>query len=106
MASIRLNVPETAARGDIIEIKTLIQHPMETGYRRGARGEVIERDIIKTFECIYDGETVFEAEFFQGIAANPFLTFHTKATKTGTLEFRWTDEHGVVWTDTAHLTVT
>ena len=104
--SIRLNVPETASAGEIIEIKTLIQHPMETGYRPDARGEAISRNIITHFECQYRAETVFEAEFRTGVAANPFLSFYTIATKTGELKFIWTDEHGETWSETATLVVT
>ena len=84
----------------------MIQHPMETGYRRGMRGEVIERDIITLFECRYDGEIFFEGEFHPGIAANPFLSFYLKATKTAELVFRWTDQTGQSWSETATLTVT
>ncbi|KCZ94119.1 thiosulfate oxidation carrier complex protein SoxZ [Hyphomonas johnsonii] len=106
MASIRLSVPATAKRGDVIELKALIQHPMESGYRRGSRGEAIPRNIITRFECRYDGETVFAADFHPGIAADPFLTFHTRATRSGPVLFRWTDQHGESWQETAMLTVT
>eukprot|EP00439_Symbiodinium_sp_Y106_P089636 s1_g2172.t1 len=103
MASIRISVPKTAQAGEILELKALIQHPMESGFRRGSRGEVIERDIITRFECRYDGELVFEAEFFPAVAANPLLTFHTRAIKSGTLEFRWTDQDGTSWSETADI---
>ncbi|MEQ3747119.1 MAG: thiosulfate oxidation carrier complex protein SoxZ [Henriciella sp.] len=106
MASIRLSVPSKAALGDVIELKALIQHPMESGYRRGSRGEAIARDIITKFECTYDGEIIFKASFGPGVAANPFLSFHTVATKTGTITFKWTDQHGEVWSDSAEIIVT
>jgi len=106
MASIRLAVPKTTCLGDVIEIKALIQHPMESGYRRGARGEVIERDIITRFECTYVGETVFAADFHAGVAANPIVTFYTRATESGDLTFLWTDQNGQTWSDTAHIEVT
>lgn len=106
MASIRLSVPKTAKRNEIIEIKALIQHPMESGFRRGGRGEVIERDIITHFACTYNGETVFEADFFPAVSANPFLVFHTRATQTGTLTFTWTDQHGESWSEDAAILVT
>ncbi len=105
MASIRISVPKTAQAGEIVELKALIQHPMESGFRRGPRGEVIERDIITRFECHYDGDLVFEAEFFPAIAANPLLTFHTRAVNSGTLEFRWTDQDGTSWSETADIEV-
>ncbi len=106
MNGIRISAPDTAAAGDIIDIRVLIQHPMESGFRRGSRGEPIARDIITRFECFYAGETVFAADFFPAIAANPFLSFHTRALESGPLLFRWTDQNGVVWEDTKHITVT
>lgn len=106
MASIRLAVPDTAKQGEVIEIKALIQHPMESGFRRGSRGEVIERNIITMFECQYDGETIFSACFHPAIAANPILTFNLVATQTGTLTFTWTDQHDESWSDQAEINVT
>jgi len=105
MATIRISAPDTARKGEVIEIKALIQHPMETGYRSDSKGEEIPRDIIARFECVYGGETVFAADFGPGIAANPFLGFFTKATESGSLEFRWTDQDGQTWTETHALTV-
>ena len=102
---IRISAPETALEGEVIELKAMIQHPMETGYRRDSKGEIIPRDIIKTFRCTYNGNVVFEAEFFPGVAANPFLTFHARANHTGPLEFSWTDQHGERWTEGRMLTV-
>jgi sulfur-oxidizing protein SoxZ len=106
MTSIRLSVPQTARKDEIIELKALIQHPMESGYRRGSRGEQIPRNIITRFECLYDGELFFSADFHPAIAADPFLKFYTRAVRSGTLEFRWTDQHGETWSDTASLSVT
>lgn len=105
MTAIRIAAPKTAKRGEVIELKALIRHPMESGFRRGARGEPIPRNIIVEFECLYNGERVFRAELFPAIAANPFLSFHTLATESGTLEFRWIDQHGTVSSDTVELTV-
>ena len=102
---IRISIPSTAREGEIVEIKAMIQHPMETGYRRDARGEVIPRDIINHFKCTYDGRTIFEARLYPGTAANPFLTFCTRATQTGTLEFTWTDQAGETWSATRELIV-
>ncbi len=105
MTAIRLSVPTTAAIGDVIEVKALIQHDMESGFRRGPRGEAIPRDIITDFECLYNGVRVFQATLFPGVSANPFLTFHTVAAESGVLEFRWTDQHGETWSDTAEISV-
>lgn len=92
MARALINVPPKAKIGEIIEIKTLVSHPMETGYRVGTGGEMIPRDIIQTFVCTYNGVEIFRAEFSPAVAANPYLAFHTMAVESGTLEFRWTGD--------------
>ena len=94
MARTLIQVPARAARGEAIELRVLIAHPMETGYRPGADGRVLPRDILRRFTCRYNGETVFAAEFYPAIAANPYLAFYTVATESGTLEFEWTGDNG------------
>jgi sulfur-oxidizing protein SoxZ len=106
MARALLNVPKVAKRGDVIEIKALLQHPMETGYRRDASGAVVPRDIIHTVICTYNGEEVFRAELFPAIAANPFLSFFTVATESGVIALGWTDDHGETQVQTAEISVT
>lgn len=106
MAVIRISAPETAKRGEVIELKAMIQHPMETGYRRNEQGKIIPRDIITSFRCSYNGTVVCEAEFFPGTAANPFVSFFARATLTGSLDFTWTDQDGKTWSERRALTVT
>ncbi|GLS28088.1 thiosulfate oxidation carrier complex protein SoxZ [Marinibactrum halimedae] len=96
MLNARISVPTSAIPGEVIEIKTLISHPMETGFRRGLDGEKMPRNILKHFQCTYLDNVVFEAEFFPAIAANPYLTFFIKATQSGELIFTWTDQNGKV----------
>ena len=91
-----INVPAKAKRGEIITIKTLISHGMETGFRYNRTGVRIPRDIIDTFVCTYNGEEIFRAALYPAIAANPFITFHTVATESGTIAFRWTGDNGFV----------
>jgi sulfur-oxidizing protein SoxZ len=100
-----VTLPRQARRGEVIEIKTLAQHPMETGFRRTQDGDAIPRDIIRTFTCTYNGAEVFRAELHAAIAANPFLAFTTVATESGTLEFRWTGDKGFSVTETAGIAV-
>lgn len=94
MASVLVNLPARAKRGDVIQIKTLISHVMETGFRRTTLGEVIPRDILNQFRCTYNGVEVFRAEIHPAIAANPFFAFTTVATESGTLEFQWIGDNG------------
>lgn len=101
----RVKVPKTAKKGDVIEIKTLIAHKMESGQRKDKKGAVIPRQIINKFEAKYNGEVVFSADWHPAISANPYMAFHTVATESGTLEFIWTDDDGSVYTKTAKITV-
>ena len=105
MASALINVPKKARRGEIIEIKTLMSHIMETGYRHTAEGEVIPRDIITSFSCRYNGVEIFRADLFPAFSANPFITFFTVATESGTFEFRWTGDNGFSEMASASITV-
>lgn len=106
MARALINLPKAAKRGEIVEIKTLVQHPMETGHRRDNQGRTIPRSIIRRFVCTYNGEEIFRADLFPAVAANPFIAFTTVATESGTLAFTWTDDQGREQTETAEITVT
>jgi len=105
MASALINVPHKARRGDVIEIKTLMSHIMETGFRRTATGELVPRDIITSFSCRYNGVEVFRADLFPAIAANPFVSFTTIAIESGTFEFQWIGDRGFAETASAPITV-
>jgi sulfur-oxidizing protein SoxZ len=100
-----INVPAVAKRGDVIEIKTLISHPMESGYRVGTNGTMIPRDIIREFVCRYNGEEIFRAELSPAIAANPFLSFFTVATESGTIAFEWRGDNDFAASEHAAITV-
>jgi sulfur-oxidizing protein SoxZ len=105
MAAALVNVPAKAKRGAIIEIKTLMSHIMETGYRRTAAGELIPRDIITSLVCRFNGAEIFRADLFPAISANPFLSFFTTATESGKFEFEWIGDNGFVATASAAITV-
>ena len=105
MARTIINVPAKARRGDIIEIKSLIQHEMETGFRVDNVGQVLPRDIITDFICRYNGEEIFHAELFPAIAANPFFVFSTTATESGTITLEWSGDNGFSATASRDITV-
>jgi sulfur-oxidizing protein SoxZ len=94
MARALVHLPPAPRRGDAMEIRALIAHPMESGSRPGADGRVLPRDIIRRFTCRYNGEAVFSAELSPAISANPYIAFHTLATDSGTLEFEWQGDNG------------
>jgi sulfur-oxidizing protein SoxZ len=106
MASTLINVPANAKRGDIIEIKSLVSHIMETGYRRTVTGEIVPRDIVTSFTCRYNGAEIFRADLFPATAANPFIAFTTVATESGKFEFEWVGDNGFSQTASASITVT
>jgi sulfur-oxidizing protein SoxZ len=105
MARALINVPPRAKRGQVIEIKTLISHVMETGFGPSSIGVLLPRDIITEFVCTYDGQEIFRADLYPAISANPFITFHTVATQSGTLTFTWTGDNGFSVTEQAAITV-
>ena len=105
MTAALINVPKKAKRGDVIEIKTLMSHIMETGYRHTTSGQIVPRDIITSFACRYNGEEIFRADFFPATAANPFISFFTVATASGKFDFEWIGDNGFSESASANITV-
>jgi len=101
-----IHLPKSARRGDVVEIRVTLAHPMETGYRNDAEGRRLPRNIVRRFECRYDDGLVFAADLFPAIAANPYLAFSCVATETGTLSFSWRGDHGFAHTESVTLEVT
>ena len=103
----RIKVPKTAKKGDIIKIKTLILHKMETGQRKDKKTKkLVPRMIINKFVATFNGKEVFSANMSPAISANPYFAFHTKATESGTFEFTWTDDEGKTVTASRKISVT
>ena len=105
MARAVVTVPARATRGEIVEVKTLAQHPMETGFRRTQTGELIPRDIIRRFTCTYNGTEVYRVELHPAMSANPLIAFSTIAAETGTLAFQWVGDNGYSVTEIAAIRV-
>jgi sulfur-oxidizing protein SoxZ len=103
----RIRVPKNVAKGTVFEIKTLVSHKMETGQRKNKKtGKIIPRKIINKFVCKYNGETVFSADWHPAVSANPYMSFHTMATKSGEIEMVWTDDDGTSYSKKAKINVT
>lgn len=105
MAEAIVSVPATARRGEIIEIKVLVRHPMETGFRYTQRGEHVPRNIITQFVCSYDGAEILRATLHPAITANPLLIFNAVATVSGEIEFRWTGDNGFAVSEIVKIVV-
>lgn len=90
----RIKVPDKAKVGEVIEVKTLITHVMETGFRKGNDGNVIPRNIINLFTATFGGKEVFKADLSSGVSANPYIAFKFKVPAAGDLEMTWVDDKG------------
>ena len=101
----RVKVPKKAAKGDLINIKTLTTHKMETGNRKGKDGKKIPRLIINKFDVKFNGSEVFSADMHLAVAANPYIAFFMKAEESGTFNFTWTDDNGKTVTANADMAV-
>ena len=101
----RVKVPATASAGEVVTIKTLISHEMESGQRKDKDGNVIPRKIINKFSCEFNGKPVFSSDIHPAISANPYLEFTAKVNESGTFVFAWTDDDGTVTTAESKIEV-
>lgn len=95
MADARIQLPAQIRRGETFEVKLIIRHAMETGFRLTDDGKPIARNVIRQVSCRYNNVEVFRAETSSGISANPFLSFYLTAQEAGELVFEWVDDSGV-----------
>ena len=101
----RVRVPKTAAKDEVIQIKTLISHPMESGQRKDKDGNLIPRQIINKFTATFNGETVLEIDMEPAISTNPYIEFEAKVPESGEFVFTWVDDDGSVYEDKQAITV-
>jgi sulfur-oxidizing protein SoxZ len=104
--NVRIQLPAEAKKGQVIEIKTLIAHAMETGLRRDQSGHIIPRKIINRFTCEFNGKPLFSANFEPAISPNPYVKFTARVDKSGTFRFAWFDDDGTVITADRQIVVT
>jgi sulfur-oxidizing protein SoxZ len=101
----RVRVPERAKRGEVIEIRAMVEHPMESGFRLNNVGKPIPRHIVERFTCSYEGREVFRVTLQPAVSTNPYFLFYVVATQSGELHFEWTDDRGNVAAHTARIEV-
>ena len=101
----RVRMPAIAKAGEIIEVKTLISHEMETGQRKDANGQIIPRKIIKQFTVSFNGAEIMTAEWGSAISANPYQSFFVRVPETGIFTFTWLDDDGSVYKAEQKVTV-
>lgn len=105
LGNARVRVPEKARAGEVIEIRAMIDHPMESGFRLNNVGKPIAREIVESFVCEYDGREVFRAALHPAVSTNPYLVFHVRATRSGAFRFTWRDDSGATATQVANIEV-
>ena len=101
----RVKVPKSAAAGEIVTIKTLISHTMESGARKDSEGNLIPRSIIHRFTCDFNGANVIDVEMHGAISTNPYFEFQAKVDASGDFKFTWYDDDGDVYEDTKSIAV-
>ncbi len=101
----RVRMPSTAKAGEVVEVKTLISHEMESGQRKDSAGATIPRKIIKEFKATFNGKEILRADWHAAISANPYQSFFVRVPETGTFEFFWTDDDGSVYKAEQKVTV-
>lgn len=101
----RVKLPKTASKDEIVTLKTLISHDMESGQRKDSSGKIIPRKIINKFTCEFNGKPVFRCDIEPAVSANPYIEFTTKVPESGTFKFTWVDDDGSVYTDEQQIKV-
>lgn len=105
MPTPRIKIPASAAKGDVFEVKTTIDHDMESGQRKDKDGKPIPRKIINKFTVTYAGKQVFWSDWASAVSANPYCSFFLTATESGTIELKWHDDDGQVYSASHQITV-
>ena len=101
----RVKAPKSASAGEVVTIKTLISHKMESGQRKNKDGSVIPRSIINRFTCEFNGEMVVDVTLEPAISTNPYFEFFATVPETGEFKFTWYDDDGSVYEDSKAITV-
>ena len=106
MSKPRVKVPKRAKKGEIITIKTLISHKMESGRRKNKKtGGLIPRMIINKFVAQFNGREIFSVDMEPAISANPYIKFSMRAEQSGDFSFTWTDDNGKIYSAQKSLTI-
>jgi sulfur-oxidizing protein SoxZ len=92
------------ASGETTEVQALIQHPMDSGFVKDAKGEIIPPHFIRELTFVYDGKNVFVADWGAAVSKDPYVKFSFKGGKKGDdLKISWVDNQGQSDTTTAKI---
>jgi len=101
----RVQWPDRIVAGDVVKVRLLIQHPMDTGYLQDLQGQLVPRNVIQQLTCTLGPQEVLRVEPSSGIAANPYFEFHLRAERTAEFRAEWRDDRGVQGVLTHTMTV-
>ena len=101
----RISAPAKARQGDIMIVRAIISHPMETGLRLDEFDDWVRQRIISRFSCSFNGRPLFRARLYPAVSANPFFQFYARAQESGVFEFEWYDTQDMTFTNKAAVTV-
>ncbi len=102
----RVRVQAKAKKGELVEVKTLVTHPMESGQRKDADGKVVPRLIVNGFDATFNGKPVMSIKLDPAVSANPYLSFFVRVDDSGTLKLTWTDDNKQSWSSETKIEVT
>lgn len=101
----RVKIPKTAKVGEVVTVKTLVTHKMESGHRRDGKGDLIPRSIINRFKADFNGQNIIDIAMEPSISTNPFFQFDAVVPQAGTFEFSWYDDDGSVYSASKEIAI-
>ncbi|WP_106752506.1 thiosulfate oxidation carrier complex protein SoxZ [Pannonibacter carbonis] len=101
----RVKVPKSANAGEVVTIKALISHTMESGQRKDKDGKLIPRSIINRFTCDLNGENIVDVTIEPAVSTNPYFEFDAKVAAAGEFKFTWYDDDGAVYEDVKPIAI-
>ena len=82
-------------KGDVADVRVLMNHPMETGQRKDGAGNIVPQHFIQELAVRVNGKTVIEGQISQAVSRNPVFSFRLKGAKAGDkVEVSWLDNKG------------
>ena len=104
IGKVRIRIPSSIKRGDVVRVRSLVIHPMEI-VQRDKAGKPIDKNYLFINKVIatYNGREILQAETTQSISENPFFSFTFKPAEPGMLKITFLDTHGGKYEGTAEI---
>jgi sulfur-oxidizing protein SoxZ len=99
----RVLIPTGIRRGDVIDVRALVEHPMATGLFRDPEGRPIPAYFINDVSVTYGDQEAAHFVWSSGVSRDPFVEFSLRADREAELKFVWRDNRGGVFAQTADI---